>query len=231
MYTRSAQYYDRVMNFYNYNPPYERILAMIRENLPEAQSFLECACGTGLYLELFAKDFETTGIDISEEMLEICRVRCPRSHLEKADMVAFDLGRQYDVVACLFRGIGFVLTVDRMRSALSCMARHLPKGGLLLIEPNFTPEQHWDNRITLDTVQDNYGKIARMYVTKARGNIQDYDVHYLIGTSENVEHFTERYVSGLFTSEEYESGLRDAGVEILSRPPLPGTGVYLCRKL
>ncbi len=231
MYVKSARFYDRMMSFYDYGRRHADLQTKISALLPNARTLLECACGTGRYLELFARDYEVAGLDIDETMVEISRKRCPQARIVRADMADFKFGRQFDVVACLFRSIGFVKTVKRMRASIANMVRHLNTGGLLLLEPYFTPEQHWHNHLVLNTVEDNEGKLAWMYVQKnVRGKCVSV-IHHLVGDTQDVHHFTERDVLGLFTSEEYEAALRDAGVEILDRPSGPGTGVYLCRKL
>jgi ubiquinone/menaquinone biosynthesis C-methylase UbiE len=231
MHSRSARIYDRMMHFYDWKTRYAKLRNVIKELLPEARTALECCCGTGRYLELFAQDFESTGFDIDPVMVEQCRARCTQSQVVVADMEDFDLGRQFDVVVCLCRSIAFTQTVARMRAVLIRMTRHLRSGGLLLVQPYFTPGQYWTDYPTLNTVEDSEGKIAWMYVSKRRGNLSDAETHYLVGDNEKVEHFTERHVLGLFTSDEYESALRDAGVEIIDRPELPADGVYLCRKV
>lgn len=51
-------------------------------------------------------NYSVDGIDLDPEFVEIARRKLPRSLIEHADMVDFDLGRRYDVVVCLFSSIG-----------------------------------------------------------------------------------------------------------------------------
>ena len=66
------------------------------------------ACGTGRHVELLRKRYEVEGLDISGEMLEAARARCPGVVFHQADMRTFALGRRFDVVTCLFGSIGYV---------------------------------------------------------------------------------------------------------------------------
>jgi len=46
----------------------------------------------------------------------------------------------FDMIMCLFSAIGMVKTYARLERALVCMGRHVRPGGVLIIEPWFTPD-------------------------------------------------------------------------------------------
>ena len=220
-----------MFHFYDWDTRQATLLRAIRAHSPRASTLLDCGCGTGRYLELFARDFETTGFDIDKTMVQISSERSPRSTVLQADMTDFEVGRQFDVVACLFRSIGYVQTLERMQTSVACMSRHVVSSGLLLLEPYFTPEEYWVDQVTLNTARDEDGALAWMYVSRREERLSILETHYLAGSaSDGVVHFTEMHVLGLFTKEEYESALHDAGLEILARPTVPGNGAYVCRK-
>lgn len=135
-----AQYYDRIYAFKDYAAETKRLLQIIRSSLSsDGNRLLDMACGTGAHLEHLATHFEIEGADLSDGMLAVACERLPGVPLHLADMTDFDLGSQYDVVTCLFSSIGHVETVDRLGRAAPCLARHLAPGGVLIIEPWFTP--------------------------------------------------------------------------------------------
>ena len=221
-----------MFHFYDWDTRQAALRRAIRAHVPHASTLLVCGCGTGRYLELFARDFETTGFDIDENMVRISSERSPNSTVFQADMSDFDVGRQFDVVACLFRSIAYVQALERMQASVACMSRHLVANGLFLLEPYVTPEEYWVDKVTLNTAKDEDGALAWMYVSRREDRLSILETHYLVGSSsDGVAHFTETHVMGLFTREEYESVLRDAGLEILTRPTSPGNGVYVCRKV
>jgi SAM-dependent methyltransferase len=92
---------------------------------------LDVACGTGRHLEYLRERYDVEGLDISLELLAIARQRLPGIRLHHGDMTAFDLGKTFDLVTCLFSAIGYVKTLENLRRAVGCMARHLKAGGLL----------------------------------------------------------------------------------------------------
>lgn len=215
MFDRSAQYYDEFYSFLDYRTAAENLRGLIAERHSSARTLLDVACGTGKYLEYLASHFLAEGLDILPTLLEKARLRCPGIPLHQGDMVAFDLGRQFDVVTCLFCSIGYVLTLENAERAIARMASHLLPGGLLIVEPWVVPEKCWTNRVTSEVLDKPDLKVVRMHTHEKVGQTSVFDIHYLVGTPKGVEHFVEREVMGLFTHEEYMGAFRKAGLEVV----------------
>jgi len=231
MYSRSARYYDALYHFKDYGAASAKLHDWIRRENPQASSLLEVACGTGKFLEHLREWYQVEGLDLSPQLLGIARERCPGVPLHEGDMAAFSLGKGYDVVACLFSSIGYVRTPERLRSAIRAMADHLNPGGLLIVEPWFSKDRLWTGHITANFVDRPDLKIAWMYTTEVVDDLCVLDIHYLVGTPEGVEHFTERHELGLFADEVYRAAFEDAGLEVRSDPDgLFGRGMYLGSK-
>ena len=112
-------------------------------------------------------------------------------------MVDFDLGRQFDVVTCLFSSIGYAETYERLCLALRSLARHTAPGGLVLIEPWFTPTAWKPNTVHALYIDEPDLKIARIKASFVDGRLLVFDLHYLIGTPEDTEHVVEHHEPGL----------------------------------
>jgi SAM-dependent methyltransferase len=228
MYTKSARFYDALYAFKDYHAAVAALREVIRARHPRARSLLDVACGTGKHLELLRDGFEVAGLDLNPDMLAVARARCPGVPFHEASMTDFDLGRQFDVVTLLFSSIAYVRTVEEMRRTVATLRRHLAPGGLLVLEPFFSPERLWTGTITANFVNEPDLKIAWMYNTIREGRLAILDINYLVGTPESVEHFTERHELGLFTNAEYEDALRDAGLTVTyDAHGLFGRGMYL----
>src|SRR5262245_5760329 len=131
MYRRSAKYYDHLYHFKDYLLASDQLQAWIQRVMPGAQTLLDVACGTGKHLEHLRSTYRAEGLDINPDLLEIARARCPDVVFHEGDMAAFDLGRTFDVVTCLFSAIAYVKTADRMASTIACLARHTAPGGVV----------------------------------------------------------------------------------------------------
>ena len=172
--------------------------------------------------------FDAEGLDISQEILDLARQRNPDILFHHADMANFDLGRQFDVVTCLFSSIGYVKTLDKLNQAVTHMTRHLRVGGLLIIEPWFTPDTFRPGTVHAQFIDEPDLKIARINTSFVEGRLSIMDLHYLIGTPEGTEHFVEHHESGLFETKEILNVFTNAGFEVTCHSEgLTGRGLYI----
>lgn len=229
MYTESVRYYDKIYAFKDYKAEAERLIAVIRENLRSGgKRLLDVACGTGLHLEHLKEQFEVEGLDVSEEMLELACQRNPGVMYHQGDMVDFSLSRTFDVVTCLFSSIGYVKTVENLGHAISCMVRHLIPGGILVLEPWFTPEDWRSNTVHAIFIDEPDLTIARINTSLAEGRLSYFNMHYLIGTPEGTTHFVEYHELGLFKADEMKAAFNVARLEVRYDPEgLTGRGLYI----
>jgi ubiquinone/menaquinone biosynthesis C-methylase UbiE len=228
MFTKSAAFYDLLYGFVDYGAAVGQLEAIIEREAPRAQTLLDVGCGSGRHLELLRERYRVEGLDIHPVMLEAARQRLPGVDLHEADMADFSLGRRFDVVTCLFSSIAYVRTEERMRAATLAMRRHLNPGGVILVEPWFTPESYWTGTITSNRVEEEDIKIAWMYTSEREGSLSVLDIHYLIGRPTGIEHFSERQELGLFTPEQHLEAFRAAGLEARFEPDGPfGRGLHV----
>jgi len=228
VFTHSAAFYDALYGFKDYEAAVREISLILDREAPRASSLLDVGCGTGRHVELLRERYEVEGLDLNPAMLEVARERCPGVALHEADMADFSLEGRFDVVTCLFSSIGYVRTDARMRSAVLSMRRHLNPGGVLLVEPWFTPEAYWTGTITANYVDQEDLKIAWMYASEREGLVSVLDIHYLVGRPTGVETFRERHEIGLFTKQQHLDAFRDAGLEARHETEGPfGRGLYV----
>lgn len=229
MYTKSAHLYDAIYGFKDYAGETKKLHALIQQHKRSpGTALLEAACGTGRYIEHLRQHYTIEGLDVDEGMLAIAHQKYPEVVVYRANMVDFDLGRQFDVVACLFSSIGYVKTLERFRQTLRTFSRHTAPGGLVIVEPWLRPEQWEIGHVAAAYINQPKLRVSRYTVSQQDGILAVMDLHYLVATPTGVEHFTELHEMALFTDEEYQAAFEDAGLKVIYDPEgLMGRGLYL----
>jgi ubiquinone/menaquinone biosynthesis C-methylase UbiE len=234
MFSKSARFYDAVYAAADkdYKIEAEKAHQIIQQKkFSPGNSLLEVACGTGLHASIFQKYYMVEGLDLDTEMLTVASHKNPDITFHQADMIDFALNKQFDVITCLFSSIGYVKTKARLEQAIQNMAHHLVPGGVLMVEPWFTPEQWKTGRVSALFVDQPDIKISRMNISEADGKLSFFVFHYMVATPQGVEYFTERHELGLFIHEEYMEAFHKTGLEVTHDPEgLDGRGLYLGMK-
>jgi SAM-dependent methyltransferase len=191
------------------------LAALVRERRPRALSLLDVACGTGQHLLHLRDHFaEVEGVELSPAMAEIARTRLGDSvRVTIGDMRGFDLGRRFDAVTCLFSSIGYVRSREELHAALDRFAAHLSPGGVLVLEPWFTPEQWRPGTIHHSSAQEGGRTIIRLsHSGLTEDGKSSTDMHYLYGQEGvGVRHWQDTHIMSLFTDEEYLDAFAAAG--------------------
>ena len=231
MFSRSARLYDSIyLNIgKDYSEEAGKIHAFIQQHKQTSGNLLlDVACGTGLHIGPLREHYEVEGLDLDEKMLEIAREKHPDISLHQGDMLNFDPGHPFDAITCLFSSIGYVKSIPGLNQAIGNMARHLKPGGILLVEPWFTPEAWNTGTLHASLVDKPELKIARMNISERKGRLSFFTLHYLVATPEGIEHFTELHELGLFTEVDHLEAFRAAGLEVIFDPAgLTGRGLYM----
>ncbi len=233
MFEKSQRFYDIIYSFKDYESEARRVHELIQQYAPGARTLLDVACGTGQHLQFLRENYEVEGLDLDPELLLLARQRVPGVALHKADMIEFDLGRQFDVVTCLFSSIGYVRSEENLRRAIATMARHLAPGGVFLVEPWFTPDAYQAPHVAANFVDEPDLKIARVARDLGRKpeGISLIEFQYLVGTAQEISHFTEHHELGLFTEEQHRDAFALAGLEVHHDPEgLMGRGLYITQR-
>jgi SAM-dependent methyltransferase len=231
LYQHSAALFDIRYAQKDYAAEAARFSTLVDRIHPGAATLLDVACGTGRHLQHLRSRYQAEGLDRSAELLRIARNHLIDVPLHEADMSGFNLGRSFDLVTSFFGSITYLGSTERMRQAISCMAKHLSPGGVLFIEPWLTPSVYREDEVVHNFRRTPEGAVSWMYVHRRRGSVAVWDIHWLVGTpEEGVTHFVETEELSLFTAEECTAALRDAGLDVVHHDRgLHGYGAYFGR--
>jgi SAM-dependent methyltransferase len=212
-----SNYYDAL---YVNDEEYSREAAKVKELLEkhgvrEHADLLILACGTGGHVPYFKEDFGVSGLDLSEDMLDLARKKFPGIPFHSGDMIDFRLDTVFDAVICMYGSIGFVKTADNLRAAMGRIAAHLRPGGVALITPWGTQEQ-FEDLIVVDAIDRPELKIARMeQVCLKEPGVVEVTFHHLLGAGDRVTYHKQSIEIGLFSREEYLGAFVDAGLAVV----------------
>ena len=169
MFSESADLYDKIhAQLKNYSDETGKVAAWIKKVLPDAQSLLDVACGTGEHDRFLSSDYHVDGIDLNPEFLRIAKVKNPAGQYCVANMINFDLDRRYDVVICLFSSIGYVQTLENLHATLASFHHPSTREELCLLSRGFTPEAWKTGRLHLTTLDEDQLKVCRMNISKIK---------------------------------------------------------------
>lgn len=233
MFTKSSDFYDLLYSSKNYQRESEVLIDQIKTRKPDAKTILDICCGTAEHHKYLKNEFQLDGIDLNKEFIHLAKKKNRNCRYHIADMVDFELDKQYDVLICLFSSIGYVKTFERLTSTLTCFHKHLKHGGLVIVEPWLTPE-NWNNgKIHMLTYEGNDLKICRMNQSDTEGNLSVLHFHYLLGSPERgVEHFEEKHELALFTKEEMKKAFYEAKLDVtFEEQGITGRGLYYGTKI
>ena len=214
MFTESASLYDHFYAYKDYAGEAARIHETVTRHNASATRLLDVACGTGRHLEHLQQWFSCEGTDIHPAMLDVAHTRLPALRLTKADMTDFSLGRRFDVVTCLFSAIGYAVTTDRLRVAISHLADHLDDRGVLIFEPWVLPEAWREPGVnTVEEVVDGDRTLVRVISSVRDRDTSRLQIHHVIAQAGTIETADETHVLGLFSRADYLTACSAAGLD------------------
>lgn len=136
-YKRLSLFYDN--DWGDWCLQYMPIIRDILKNFcPQKANILDLACGTGVLInQLALMGYDTTGIDLSEEMIEVAKSKnIPGANFIVQNMCSFILDEKYDLVTCTFDALNYLTSKVQLMKCFKCVAESLNKNGIFLFDVN-----------------------------------------------------------------------------------------------
>jgi ubiquinone/menaquinone biosynthesis C-methylase UbiE len=120
-------------------PDGEQIAFYERQIERFGQPVLELGSGTGNFLiTLSERDFEVSGLDISENMLRAAERRAKEKRIESkqinADMRDFDLGQKFKLIFVAGNSLQHLEKTEDVEACFASVKRHLEPAGRFIVE-------------------------------------------------------------------------------------------------
>ncbi|WP_054942546.1 daptide-type RiPP biosynthesis methyltransferase [Paenibacillus ihuae] len=143
-----SEFYEAVTGRTDYD------IALILEQagkLAEGRKVLELACGSGrILMHLANRGFSVTGLDLSEDMLKICRKKqaqlparlSSRIETVQGDMTDFKLGERFPLIVLSATSISLLRELHDFKRMLGTVERHLEPGGRFIFDYVLSNQSH-----------------------------------------------------------------------------------------
>ena len=213
-----AYYYDLIYEFKDYGKDAETLHKIIAEHKKTTgKELLEVACGTGKYTPFLSEKYNYTGLDLSQDMIDVAQSKFPEQTFIQADMLDFELDKKFDIIVCLFSSIAYLKTYENLQIAIANFYKHLKKGGIVIIEPFIDAAAYTDGFLGLTTVDKDDIKISRQNLCERDGLLSIMDMHHLVTTAQGTKYFVERHELALYDTPKAIAMMQKIGFETHSR--------------
>lgn len=137
-----ANQYDQLYSEKNYKSECDLIEeAVTRHAARSPETLLDIGCGTGGHaIELATRGYRTTGIDLSQPMLDLATEKsrafdaARRPTFLHGDARDFETGQTHDLAIMMFAVIGYMTTNEDVLACLHNVRRQLKPGALFLCD-------------------------------------------------------------------------------------------------
>ncbi|MBN2246625.1 MAG: methyltransferase domain-containing protein, partial [Candidatus Aminicenantes bacterium] len=177
----------------------ELFVRAIKENSRiETKTLLHLGCGAGGHDYTFKKHFKVTGVDITQEMLEMAQKVNSEIDSICGDMREINLKESFDAVV-IPDSIMHMVTLKDLKKTIAAASQHLKPGGVLLIVAHIK-EEFRDNKFVYTGAKGDVEItiFENNYIIKPAGTTYEAAVVYLIRRKGKLEIHSDVCTGGLF---------------------------------
>ena len=148
---KNDTHYDDPAIYDQFYGPLKSLPDWFHLELEGKEEILELACGTGrLAIPISEnRDRSVTGLDISENMLNLAKCKAAERKVNidwvVGDIRQFDLNNQFDAILLLFNSISHLHRRSDFEDCMACVKNHLRNDGIFVISA-FVPAVSFLNR-------------------------------------------------------------------------------------
>ncbi len=220
-YSGFARTYDRFMDEMPYDDWAENITKLLQERGIHHGIIADLGCGTGaMTRRLAAHGYDMIGIDLSEEMLEVARIKSDESILYlHQDMREFELFGTVSAIVSVCDSLNYILEEDELFQVFRLVNNYLEKDGIFIFDLN--TEHYYKDVLGSNVFAQNLDDCSYIWENyyDEDEKINEYDIT-IYEKEENSDHYVrleETHVERAFEAEIIEELLQKAGMKLLGR--------------
>ena len=217
IYTDYAKvYHEMYQSIFDYEAEFE----LYHNSLSKlkCKRILEIGCGSGNLANLFIKEgYDYTGLDVSNEMIELAKELVPNGKFIRADMRHLKLEECYEAVIVTGRTFTHLTTNHDVMFALNSIHQILEKEGWLLFD-NFDAHEIFTGFHEEMTHKSSYNN--RNYIRRSKTSFDfehgwtwRWQANYEIEEEGKIDTFEDDIMLRAFTGDELKLFLRLNGFE------------------
>jgi ubiquinone/menaquinone biosynthesis C-methylase UbiE len=229
---KEAQFYGRLAAYYDFicsdrRADVEILLKLIsKHKKTDGNRLLDISCGTGLEDKYLKKQFDVTGLDLNDGVLQIARKRNRDVRYLKGDMRTFDLKRKFDVLAC-FDAMMYLKSKREIQKAIKNFYRHLENGGLLVfyIDGTFLKEHNKEKSKVI--IEKKFTKklsvILFLSYQRRENSVLSRDIFFITENGKSRVEVEPTSKLGLFSVKEIRKAVEKTGFKVYIYATDPAT--------
>lgn len=213
-YNDFAYIYDELMHS---DVPYDKWCDYI-ENIfsscgAEPDTICELACGTGsMTSRLEQRGYSLTGVDISQDMLDVAEGKVKAAPLICCDMSRFIPTESYDAFLCMIDGINYVIEPYKLQKTFENVYNALNSGGVFIfdVSTEYKLRNILGNETYIHSDYDIFYSWQNRFTE--RYNISDMLLNFFVREGEDTyRRFEERHLQRGWTRAQIKKLLSLAG--------------------
>jgi 2-polyprenyl-3-methyl-5-hydroxy-6-metoxy-1,4-benzoquinol methylase len=221
-YLHFAKFYDELMK----DVPYDLWVRFFEQKVDRhfgkqaAKRILDLGCGTGtIAIELARKNYDVTGIDISEEMLTIAQLKANEERLPvqffQQDMSQFSGFPAFDCIVVFCDSLNYLQTEAAVSATFSSIYDALEPGGLLLFDVHsvYKLEEVFIGS-TFTSNEEDVSFIWHCFEGEVPRSVE-HDLSFFVKAGELYERFDEVHLQRTFPIRDYLKMLKETGFDVL----------------
>lgn len=113
----------------------DAILKYFEANNKKIKSHLDLGCGVGTLCDFFHNNkINTTGIDISNDMIELCKKKNSNIKFIVSDMTKYTTKEKYDLITITCDAVNHILEEEKLKSLFKNIQQMLNEDGYLIFD-------------------------------------------------------------------------------------------------
>lgn len=211
-YNKMSNYYDLLTN----DQPYHKWKEIIGHfSTKQENEILDIGCGTGRLTTQLVEFGNVSGLDISQEMLEIAEERNPNINWYCQDMRELDLPHQYDIISIFCDSLNYVTEPEDVLLVFNYIDKYLKEDGVLIFDVHSI--QKMNHQFNNQSYFDEEDGLTLMWqaVSGEEPNSVYHQMSFFVEREDGLyERFDEEHYQCTFEIEMYKELLELSGFEV-----------------